>query len=183
MRMVLIIRRSIMYTFLLLVLLLGNGCTIVWFEGPYKGRVIDAETKQPIVGAVAVGEWISKDFITGASQDYDTREVLTDSDGDFTIPGQGLQIFSEVREMALMIFKAEYEQSTLNIWSGLKEVKEAGLFKKPTFELRRLTMEERRNRGVQVPSGPKKKKRLMLMEMNKETKEIGLGDEYIVPVE
>ena len=39
-------------------LLLFSGCvSLVYYEGDYHGKVIDAETLQPIEGAVVMGVW------------------------------------------------------------------------------------------------------------------------------
>ena len=39
-------------------LVLFSGCvSLVYYEGNYHGKVIDAETLQPIEGAVVLGVW------------------------------------------------------------------------------------------------------------------------------
>ena len=55
--------------------------------GPYKGRVIDAETKQPLEGAVVLAVWENKTpGIAGYSYSYlDSEEVLTDENGRFIV--------------------------------------------------------------------------------------------------
>ena len=35
-----------------------TGCTIIGYDGPYEGSVIDSDTKKPIEGAVVFGEWV-----------------------------------------------------------------------------------------------------------------------------
>ena len=80
------------------ILLTAVGVTalflLIAFSSPscsttYKGRVIDAETKQPIGGAVVVASW-SGDRGTptgGTSRLEDVKEVLTDKNGEWTIKG------------------------------------------------------------------------------------------------
>ena len=48
--------------------------------GPYRGRVIDAETKQPLEGAVVLAVWENKTpGVAGYGYSYlDSEEVLTD---------------------------------------------------------------------------------------------------------
>jgi hypothetical protein len=61
-----------------------SGCV-----GSTTFRVLDAETKQPIEGAVALAEWISTSGLPGLSH-TDTVKVaedVSDSEGELTIPG------------------------------------------------------------------------------------------------
>jgi hypothetical protein len=55
--------------------------------GPYKGRVIDAETKKPLEGAVVLAVWqrVSAGFVQKAYGFLDAEEVLTDSNGRFVV--------------------------------------------------------------------------------------------------
>jgi len=52
--------------------------------GPYKGKVVDLETGEPIEGAVVAGVWgLEFGFTKGFC---DAKEVLTDKRGEFTLP-------------------------------------------------------------------------------------------------
>jgi len=56
-------------------------------RGPYRGKVIDAETRAPLVGAVVVARW-SRDRVGpfhSVMENYAVREVVTDADGLFVI--------------------------------------------------------------------------------------------------
>lgn len=55
----------------------------------YHGRVIDAETKQPIEGAVVVASWLEEQgsFAGGVSRLDDVKETLTDKNGEWSIRG------------------------------------------------------------------------------------------------
>jgi hypothetical protein len=56
-------------------------------SGPYRGRVIDARTKQPISGAVVVAAWYRDVFalVQNNTEFYDAVEVLTDDQGYFVV--------------------------------------------------------------------------------------------------
>lgn len=55
--------------------------------GPFRGRVIDAETKQPLEGAVVLAVWENKTpGVAGYGYSYlDSEEVLTDENGRFIV--------------------------------------------------------------------------------------------------
>ena len=61
-------------------------------DGPYRGKVIDAETKEPIEGAVVVVVWVNEvlKFYSGwpkaETRFAETKEALTDKNGEFSIP-------------------------------------------------------------------------------------------------
>jgi hypothetical protein len=62
-------------------------------RGPYRGRVIDAETRAPIVGAVVVAHWY-RDRVGpfhSVMEHYAVREVLTDADGLFVIDAKQIE--------------------------------------------------------------------------------------------
>ena len=62
-------------------------------RGPYRGKVIDADTRAPIVGAVVVARW-SRDRIGpfhSVMEHYAVREVLTDADGAFLIEAKAIE--------------------------------------------------------------------------------------------
>jgi hypothetical protein len=68
---------------ILLLLLLVSGCYL-----PMSGRVIDAETKQPIEGAVVLVEWTRTHGIGEHwTESYKVAEVLSDKDGKVKLPG------------------------------------------------------------------------------------------------
>jgi hypothetical protein len=154
------------------------GFAVVRKDGPYEGRVIDADTGEPIEGVVVLGKW-STEIITpgGATHNfYDAQETVTDKDGEFSIEGLGLKILSNVIPMDVLIFKAGYEYES-GSWSSLKKyakkIKWEG--NKAIIPLRKLTMEERKKQlGNFSPPGeaPKEKVILMLKEIEKDNKEL-----------
>jgi len=145
------------------------------YDGPYSGRVIDADTGMPIEGAVVLGVWnTEKATPGGAVHDfYDARETLTDKNGDFELPGMGVKILSNVTPMDVLIFKAGYEHIGLYPWASLKEdillrkkIKWEG--KKAIIPLNKLTMEERRKRILGKENFPIYKQKYFVNELNKE---------------
>ncbi|MGD8304030.1 MAG: hypothetical protein PVI55_16570 [Desulfobacterales bacterium] len=58
------------------------------YLAPYKGKVIDAENKEPIKGAVVLVVYYGTAYSVAGSNSYevDAREVLTDSNGEFMLP-------------------------------------------------------------------------------------------------
>jgi hypothetical protein len=73
---------------LLFTTLAGCGPVSPLFAGgPYKGKVLDAETKAPIVGAVVLAVWYRGAPGLGVSSHgfLDAEEVLTDKSGEFTV--------------------------------------------------------------------------------------------------
>jgi len=174
------------------ILAVCSGCvSMLRIDGPYKGRVIDAETGKPLEGAVAHGTWsrIHPTPAGSSSEYYDSYEVLTNKDGEFKIPGKGLLIFSNIDDMTLTIFKAGYTQFPRNSnWSGLVEFGPFDKvswdeFGKGSFKLRKMTLEERRKRVIDLPRTPISKQRLMRIESNKENIEIGESDNTLLPLE
>jgi len=82
------IRKSV-----LMVLVAWAACSVfllaitAYHKGPWRGKVIDAKTKQPIEGAAVVAEWV-KDFTgpAGVATDFfDAAETRTDKNGEFRI--------------------------------------------------------------------------------------------------
>lgn len=64
-----------------------SGCAVSNKFGPYIGKVVDAETKEPIEGAVVFMEATTvTGTLAGATSHYaGFKEVLTDEDGEFHI--------------------------------------------------------------------------------------------------
>jgi len=81
---------SILIIFSVLIILgnlLGKGC-IVYHEGSFKGKVIDAETKEPIEGVVVLAIYNVRypRIIESDTEPEDAVEVLTNKNGEFYIP-------------------------------------------------------------------------------------------------
>jgi hypothetical protein len=62
-------------------------------RGPYRGRVLDAETGKPLAGVVVVAVW-RRDRIMplhSRSEHYAARETLTNADGEFVIDADDVE--------------------------------------------------------------------------------------------
>jgi hypothetical protein len=57
-------------------------------DGPWRGRVVDAETGQPIAGVVVVAVWekVSPGIIHPRREFHDVDELVTDAEGRFVVP-------------------------------------------------------------------------------------------------
>jgi len=176
-------KRKFILLFILIVLSLQIGCVYaVRYDGTYRGRVVDADTREPIEGAVVLGTWYTETPTLAGAVDYyyDARETVTDKNGEFSIPGQGLRIMSRLLPMSALIFKAGYSYYETGIWTTIKE----GLYSreqvkweedKPIFPLKKMTMEERKKRHADKETIPDNKQRLLIKELNKEYKELGIS--------
>ncbi|MEW6417391.1 MAG: hypothetical protein AB1480_04635 [Nitrospirota bacterium] len=137
------------------------------FDKEYSGRVIDADTKEPIEGAIIVFAWYKeKATIAGPSQSlHDVKEALTDKDGRWRIEGpkgncrdllpgllqlMGIACIEEQPE--IIIFKPGY-----CAWKNGFVLKACQKMKysesdngEGTFELPKLTNKEDRLRNVGI---------------------------------
>lgn len=81
--------------------------------GPWSGKVIDAETKQPIEGAVVVAVWYETfaAIPESSSRFKAAKEVITDSKGEFRFSKQSYSSFlpdGEIVGPHFTIFKPGY---------------------------------------------------------------------------
>lgn len=62
-------------------------------RGPYRGRVIDAQTKAPLAGAVVVARWLRDRVypLHSVQENYAVRETLTDADGRFVLEAKDVE--------------------------------------------------------------------------------------------
>jgi hypothetical protein len=149
------------------------------YDGPYSGRVIDADTRAPVEGVVVLGVWNTEQITPGGAVHtfHDARETVTDKNGEFEIPGMGFMILSNVTPMDVLIFKAGYEHIGMGPWESLK--KDLILRKKIKWEgtkaiipLKKLTMEERKKRVMGKENIPAEKQKFLIKELNKEYLEV-----------
>lgn len=158
-----------------------SSCYAARIDGPYRGRVIDADTREPIEGVVVLGTWDRETITPGGATHtyYDAMETVTDKNGDFEIKGLGLLVMSNVIPMDVLIFKAGYEYESgpwrglkSRGWKGTEESYDPNLKTKvtrPVFDpklrvisegdraiipLRKLTRDERRKEGTFPPLPP-----------------------------
>ena len=162
-------------------LLIFSGCvSLVYYEGSYRGKVIDAETLQPIEGAVVLGVWWKAYHGAGGvvHEYYDARETVTNKNGEFTLLGMGPRAVTHLEKMDIVIFKVGYEEVGLTSWESLKDaiyyrdrVKWEG--NKAIIPLDRLSLEQRRKRFDSSPTGvPLNKHKKLLEEIERENEAI-----------
>jgi len=73
-------------------------------DGPYKGKVIDLETGEPIEGAVVAAVW------TLTHRFCDAKETVTDKNGEFVLPKGSCFSFWPFTEISteVVVFKPGY---------------------------------------------------------------------------
>jgi len=154
------------------------------YDGPYSGRVMDADTGAPVEGVVVLGVWNTEQITPGGAVHnfHDARETVTDKNGVFEIPGMGLKILGNVTPMDVLIFKAGYEHIGMSSWESLKsdlilrkKIKWEG--KKAIIPLKKLPLDEIKKHGSPDFSSdiPEGKMRQMLEEINKDRLNRGLN--------
>lgn len=162
--------------------------------GPWKGQIIDIETKEPLEGAVVLAVWerVYRTPTGAMSNFYEAKEVLTDREGRFEIPSYTpinlLPLISYLRGPSFTIFKPGY--GSLQMALGKYLTGEIGvepysgklsgyMFKVSPgiIELQKLkTREERLNKlpsGLMYEKAEKKAKHYMRL-LNVERVELGL---------
>ena len=150
------------------------------YHGPYRGRVIDAGTKQPLAGAVVVAIWDRRkvQLFNATTVFYEAREVLTDANGEFILHAEDIEgsAPSQTLRPRFVIFLPGYGpypafQSPLQGVTG-QNFEGAGA----TVELPRLKSREERVRvvGSLPPSVPDERIPHLIRLMNLERVSLGL---------
>ncbi len=191
-----ILKRFGVYRFIVIVVIswffiVGNCKIAASIEvadfGPYQGKIVDAETKEPIEGAVVFVDWYELHFFAGSTF-IDAQETLTDKNGEFYL--SGIRVFNPWKSLGseggLIIYKSGYKFIRIDPWKKWKTFSpqnkafisevvniEDG---KPIFLLKKWTLDEIRQayeRGI-LPSAdpsssdiPHEKKKLLLQEIDK----------------
>lgn len=86
---------------------------IIYHESAFKGKVINAETKEPIEGAVVVAIYRIREysFVQSDAAVADVKEVLTGKNGEFYIPPHTFVSFYPVAKgeiTTFIVFKPGY---------------------------------------------------------------------------
>ncbi len=96
-------------TALLVCLVVTTGCA-----GPWKGKILDIETKAPLEGTVVLAVWerVYRTPAGNSSYFYEAKETVTDKAGEFEIPSYTpinlLPLISYMRGPLFTIFKPGY---------------------------------------------------------------------------
>lgn len=83
------------FLFALIILFSATGCAITNKYDSYYGKIIDAETKEPIEGSVVLVVYKTEQYGPAGSIAHfeDAEETLTDKNGDFRIPAKRVNTF------------------------------------------------------------------------------------------
>jgi len=154
-------------------------------RGPYRGTVVDADTRAPLAGAVVVAYW-SRDRIYlfhSVNEHYAVREVLTGTDGGFVIDAKRIEEGAprRTRHPEFLIFVPGY--GSFPLWQKAPTGFIGGVFEGDgtVVELQRLkSVEERRNQLIWVTPNsftdkPFKDLPTLMKRINEERGSIGLA--------
>lgn len=103
-----------MFLLLLIVLTAFTGCAVVHTYGPYYGKVINSETKEPLEGTAVLAVYYTKQPGPGGEVTHyaDAQETLTDKSGEFEIPSNTVFTFRPLQYFDsyawFMLFKPGY---------------------------------------------------------------------------
>ena len=121
-------------------------------RGPYRGQVIDAETRAPLANVVVVALWRRNRVypLHTVSERYAVRETLTDAEGHFVLDGKDVEERAPSRTYhpEFLIFKPEYGAFPRNHVAPTGYV--GGIFERPgaVVELPRLLDREARRKHL-----------------------------------
>lgn len=90
-------------------LLLSILSACVHTDGPYRGKVIELETGNPIEGAVVAAIWMIEPYVH-SERLCDAKETLTNQNGEFELPEGRCTShpFAEMYKPEVVIFKPGY---------------------------------------------------------------------------
>lgn len=182
------------------------GSWLIFHKPDFKGRIIDADTKQPIEGVVVVALYRSHPIISGpgggSSSVIHAKEALTDSNGEFLIPAYTTLIQPNSYDFGtdFIIYKAGYASYTRLYHNRIFPLKYCGpeiLFSKKLGtegEIRRgsevitikyglVELPKLETRGERLRASPgtpsgfyEEELPLLYKEINDERKRFGLGE-------
>ncbi len=167
------------------VVLLGTGCFghLVYASGPYRGKVVDAETGQPLVGAVVLAIWYREVPTAphGPAVDYhDAVEVLTDAQGEFLIPAKThVTPIGKIREPEFVTYYPGYAPYP-SLKSRPQGLSVSAAYERRYFliELKKLRAQKERIREADMPLGtgkvPATKMPNLIRLVNEERKQLKL---------
>lgn len=165
-----------------------SGCTITHNFGPFSGKVVDAETGEPIEGAVVLIGFSTKSGSPGgwSWKFADAIEIMTDANGDFHLPPKRVSLFRVNaiwdKDCKISIFKPGYaaypgHPKTFSSWKE-KRSRIIPQDEYITYYLPRLrSLEKRKDNllNVEKPGGIPNKKMPNLRRLRSEEREnVGL---------
>jgi hypothetical protein len=171
------------------------------YRGPIQGRVLDQDTNLPVEGAVVHVDWFIIPIYGVGHSYFDSKEALTDKDGNFHIsanwsflPWRNFNMGSEgiifkneygfVENVSGRVYQLREDEKFLQTLTDEKrksmgpgyyfKMKLEGDF--PIYLLKKLASDS--DRGRNYPSlGPLRKsnKYLLMLEINKQDKTLGVN--------
>jgi hypothetical protein len=145
--------------------------------GPFRGRIVDVETGQPIRGAAVLVIWWEEVYtpVQTNTKFYEAREAVTDADGRFEVPRLTPPFFTfRIREPQVTYFAAGYvaEAEVVTPPDGQP-------FVAPTIvQMRRLKTPGERRKYIlgRLPGGvPHERMPEFIRALNEELSALGLG--------
>ena len=190
------LRIIIVLSVFIILLFLGTFSAGVLSPFPYleldsfKGKVIDAETKKPVAGAAVLAVYFKEVYTVAGSNSLaiDAQEALTDDRGEFIIPGTKRWFVSRrgYTDGKLTIFKRGYgtfPRHTLSKAIGEKYKSWPTPEKYIVYEIPGLKTRVERSRNAFDTDIdyrlPYELQKLIIKEVNREFKRLGLLDRYI----
>ena len=139
-------RVILLLTIALALFIPSEGC---YAHGPWRGKVIEAETKKPIEGAVVVAVWYSKPFypwaVGGTSPEpMKVVETVTNADGEFSFSSRYFLYIPVLREVSgpdFLVYKPGYDVFQISYVS-----EEHPLYKNGFAVIKLLRLEKREDR-------------------------------------
>jgi len=128
-------KRIIVFMAILLAISTFHNRSIYWFlywDGPYYGQVVDADTGEPIQGAAVAATWDLEHFIlylSSTSSYAGGKETVTDADGKFRLPltfAFTFWPFSAISQGDFLVFKSGYDSippSKYRAWTSEEKEK------------------------------------------------------------
>ncbi len=169
----------------LLIVLTGFTYPARAFFEPYKGKVIDADTKEPIEGAVVVAIWTREApyFPSGESVAFKkARETTTDKNGEFSIKPYHHYSLRPLSKLWLrwIIFKPGYGSFPRHPQVRPKGISPNGLTSKifspyTVVELPKLKIKEERLKYSILPGHPVPAKKIPLLIHAYNSERVSLG--------
>jgi hypothetical protein len=173
--------------FLVMAALVVAGCLpgrVVYGSGPYRGRVVDAETKRPLAGAAVVAVW-KRDgaWLVGPEGPrvayFDAVEVVTNAQGEFEVPAKThVTLIGWIREPDFSVYAPGYvpfpHLGTHPQGDVLESAYQSKVFE---FQLPRVTAENERryaSHPTRLGGVPLSKTPITIDLINQEKRRLGL---------
>lgn len=175
-----------LFLFVIFILIASPGCAIYHHYGEYYGKVVDAETKEPLEGAVVLAEYITWQWGSPGGEVpsfLDAQEAVTDKNGEFKIPALKAFAFRPLNTFNhnpyFMIFKPRYKcyEGSVKFYPNYTLPVDTNVF----IEMQELrTKEERlKNTGCYPGTVPYRKMKKLVDINNIENADLGLKQTHV----